>query len=393
VSKKDIKYYSILAAILIVTIVFEVMKPKPIDWRFTLEAKDKIPYGTYVLKKTIKDIFPKQKIYTNKKTTFQYKNHLDYNSTTRNYIYIANEFKIGKLEIETILNLVKNGNNVFISAHHFGKLFSDTLNFKVDNTALFDTSSTMNFYNKSLKRRIDYEYGKSASNITFKEIDTLKMQVLAYSKNKNPILVRQKIGGAHIYINTTPEIFTNYAMVTEKNYEFAYKTLSYLPIEDIVWDEYYKPFRKNNKSLLSVIYEMPGIKTAYIILLITALVFVFFTAKRKQRIIPIIKPYENKTLEFVETIGRVYYNSKNHKGIAEKKYQYFSNFIKRKYNINISGNEIISYGKISEKTAVEINVIKKLLLTYDKINKLEKISAEQLNNFNNYIEDFYDKCK
>jgi hypothetical protein len=393
VSKKDIKYYSIIAAILIATIVFEVMKPKPIDWRFTLEAKDKIPYGTYVLKKTIRDLFPKQKIYTNKKTTFQYKSHLKYKSITRNYIYITNEFKIDKLETKTILNLVHDGNNIIIAAHHFGKLFSDTLNFLVDNTVLFDTSTTMNFYNRNLKRKKDYEYGKSASNIFFKEIDTLKMQVLAYSKNKKPILVRQKIGAAYIYICTTPEIFTNYAMVTEKNYGLTYKILSYLPIEDLVWDEYYKPFRKNNKSLLSVIYKMQGIKVAYIIALITALIFVLFTAKRRQRIIPIIKPYENKTLEFVETIGRVYYNSKNHKDIAEKKHQYFLNFIKRLYNINLSENETINYDRISEKTAVEVDLIKKLLLTYDKINKLEKISAEQLNNFNNYIEDFYDKCK
>jgi hypothetical protein len=33
------------------------------------------------------------------------------------------------------------------------------------------------------------------------------------------------------------------------------------------------------------------------------------------------------------------------------------------------------------------------LLTFAKINKLEKISPEQLITFNNYIEDFYESCK
>lgn len=392
-NKKDIKYYSIIAVILIATIIFEVMKPKPIDWRFTLEAKDKIPYGTYVLNKTVKEIFPNKKVFRNNKTTYEYYNSASYKNKTKNFIYISENFNVDKLETETILNLAQQGNNIFIFAHNFSKIFSDTLNFTIKNINLFDTVSNLNFYNKTLKRKTPYHYGKTSSNIYFNKIDTTKTQALAHSKQNNITYFRQQIGKGFMYISTTPEVFTNYAMITEKNYEFAYKSLSYLPQKDIVWDEYYKPFRKENKGMLSVIFDMPGIKMAYILLLITAILFVFFTAKRRQRIIPIIKPYENKTLEFVETIGRVYYNSKNHKDIAEKKYQYFRNFLLRTYNINIADNKTIKHEIISEKAAVDIDVIKKLLLTYDKINKLEKISATQLNIFNNYIEDFYDKCK
>ncbi len=392
-NKKDIKYYSIILAILIATIVFETMKPKPIDWRFTLEAKDKIPYGTYVLKQTIKDIFPNKRIYTNKKTTYQYINSISNKKDIKNYIYISNDFNVDKLETKTILNLAEKGNNIFISAHYFSDAFSDTLKFSTRRSGIFDTTTNLNFYNKSLKRKKDYYYSKIVSNIHFSKFDTTNVKAIAFSDNNEIVIIKQKVGNGNIFINTTPEIFTNYAMITENNYEFAYKALSYLPIKNVVFDEYYKPFRKSNKSLLSVIYEMPGLKTAYILMLITVIFFVFFTAKRRQRIIPIIKPYENKTLEFVETIGRVYFNSKNHKDIAEKKYQYFCTFLLQKYNINIINNESVNYDFVSEKTTVDIDTIKKLLLSYNKINKLEKISAEQLNKFNNYIEDFYDKCK
>jgi len=392
-NKKDIKYYSIIVAILIATIIFEMMKPKPIDWRFTLEAKDKIPYGTYVLNKTIKDIFPNKRILKNRKTTYEYYNSESNKIDIKNFIYITKKFNIDKLETEVILSLANMGNNIFISAHSFSKIFSDTLNFSVKNINLFDTTSNLNFYNKKLKREKTYHYGKVSTNIYFDKIDTLRMRVLAFSEENKIIYIKQRVGKGYVYINSTPEIFTNYAMVTERNFDFAYKTLSYLPIKDVVWDAYYKPFQKQNKNMLHVIFSMPGIKIAYILMLITTIIFVLFTAKRKQRIIPIIKPYENKTLDFIETIGRVYYNSKNHKDIAEKKYQYFNNFLLRRYNINLSKNENLNYNKISEKTNVDINLIKKLLLTYNKINKLEKISDEQLNIFNNYIEDFYDNCK
>jgi len=391
-NKKDIKYYSIIVAILIATIVFEIMKPKPIDWRFTLEAKDKIPYGTYVIRKTLKDIFPKQKIYKNNQTTYEFNKVKDnYNPT--NYIYITKEFKIDELETKTIISLAEEGSNIFISAYYFSNIFADTLNFEIDNTNFFDTTSYLNFYNKKLKRTKPYFYGKMAASVYFKKIDTAYVQVLASAGSGKVTFIRQQIGKGFIYVNLTPEIFTNYGMITEKNYNFAYKSLSYLPKNNVVWDKYYKPFREQEKGYLTTLYKFPALKMAYILLLISVLVFVFFASKRKQRIIPIIKPYKNQTLEFVETIGRVYYSSKNHKDIAEKKWQYFSNFLLRVYSVNITVNESFLAEKLSEKTAVKMEIVKKLLYSYNKINKLEKVSEEQLNKFNNYIEDFYENCK
>ena len=52
-------------------ISWEFLKPKPIDWSVTLTRKDKIPYGTYVLYNTLKDIFPERKIIENKKTFYR----------------------------------------------------------------------------------------------------------------------------------------------------------------------------------------------------------------------------------------------------------------------------------------------------------------------------------
>ena len=67
-NKKDIKYYVIIGLILSVIIIFEIMKPKPVDWRFTLEREDKIPYGTFVLFNTLEDIFPGKTVEETKET-------------------------------------------------------------------------------------------------------------------------------------------------------------------------------------------------------------------------------------------------------------------------------------------------------------------------------------
>jgi hypothetical protein len=59
--RKDIKYYVVIVLILTITVIYEAVKPKPIDWSFTLESEDKIPYGTYILYNTLADIFQQYK--------------------------------------------------------------------------------------------------------------------------------------------------------------------------------------------------------------------------------------------------------------------------------------------------------------------------------------------
>ncbi len=391
--KKDLKYYIFIALILITIIVFEALKPKQIDWRFTLEQKDKIPYGTYVLFNTINDIFPGKKITLNKKTTWEFVKKDENNFENKNYIFISESFKIDKPEVLTLLNLAEKGNNIFISAHRFGGVFSDTLGFTSSFSLFSDSISELNFYNRKLKAKKPFCYKKSAGFIYFTDTDTTNCELLAYDKNNNAVFFRQKYGDGYFYLSSTPEVFTNYAMVTEKNYAFAYNALSYLPIRNTVWDEYHKPFRKVNKTALSFLLGEKSLKTAYYMLLLTTLLFVFFTAKRRQRIIPIVKPYENKTLAFVRTISGLYYKSKNHKDIAQKRFTYLNNFLKQKYNVNIANTDNADIEKAAQKTGLKPELLKKLLSYRTKINKHENISAENLAAFNKIIEDIYETCK
>jgi len=390
-NKKDRKYYIFIALILITIIIVELEKPKPIDWRFTLEQKDKIPYGTYVLFNTINDIFNEKQIVINNKTTWELSKEQD--ESLKNYIYIAETFEIDKSETLTLLDLAEKGNNIFISSRRFAGLFADTLKFAVSYAFFNDSISKLNFYNKKLKRSIPYVYKKSASFNFFNSLDTTNCEILAYDKEKNVIFFRQAFGKGFFYVSTVPEVFTNYAMITEKNYEFAYKMLSYLPVRNTIWDEYYKPFRKEKKSSLSFLLGERSLKTAYYMLLFTILLFVIFSAKRKQRIIPIIKPHKNKTTEFVHTISGLYYKSKNHKDIALKRFRYLNNFLQNKYNINLSDKEGVNIEKTALKTGTDSDLLKKLLFDHSKITKLETISEQLLIRFNKLIEDIYNQCQ
>ena len=56
--KSEIKYLVVLCVLFVGLVLFEVYKPKPVDWTQTFSNKDKIPYGTYVLYSMMENLFP-----------------------------------------------------------------------------------------------------------------------------------------------------------------------------------------------------------------------------------------------------------------------------------------------------------------------------------------------
>jgi len=94
--KTYIKYYIILGLSLVLLITYELMREKTIDWTFTLEREDKIPYGTYVLYNTLEDIFPEKEIQTNRVTLYQYKFKEKFNK--QNFIFVSQDFKLDDLD-------------------------------------------------------------------------------------------------------------------------------------------------------------------------------------------------------------------------------------------------------------------------------------------------------
>ena len=56
-----------------------------------------------------------------------------------------------------------------------------------------------------------------------------------------------------------------------------------------------------------------------LIALLSIILFIFFNAKRRQRIIPIIEPLVNSTVDFTKTIGNLYFQQNNNADLINKK--------------------------------------------------------------------------
>lgn len=370
-------------------VIFEYMAPKPPDWRPSFKQHDKIPFGSYIMYDLLPDIFPKSKIVKNEKSIYQLFSSKKYSNTS--YIIITNEFNPQNVTLRSLMEFVEKGNKVFIASNSFGKNFMDTLNFT--NRLYFSTlekgdSLPYNFKNKHLLRDSAYWLKSGFYNFYFDSVDNQQCKQIATIETEKINFFRQKYGAGEFFIHNQPYAFTNYNLLIENNAEYAFKSLSYINNNTVIWDEYFKP-GKISSSPMSYILSQDALRAAWYVVLALGLIFMFFSSKRRQRAIPIITPPENSSLEFAKTLGNLYLSGKNHKDIALKKYHYWLDFLREKYYIHLEKDEEPDTEKISEKTGVKEELIKRIINAGNRLKNSTSVSQDQLLGFNQLTEKFH----
>ncbi|TLX77677.1 DUF4350 domain-containing protein [Labilibacter sediminis] len=383
----------IFTLLLYIAILF--LSPKPIDWRLSFSKNDQIPFGNSILFEELKTLFPQEEIKTCHSPLYNYLE--DFSVENTGFIYINQSFEPDQLDVNKLVDLVNSGNNVFIAAKEFGESIMDTLGFKLDqnfNISIVNLdSSTVNLVNPILKSPWGYTYKKAYNKVYFEAYDTLRTTVLGLGNQAKTNFIKIKKGQGHFYINLNPMAFTNYNLLIENNYEYAFKSLSYLPEGPVIWDEHYKGKALLSSSALRYILSQKALRYAWYIFLFGTIIYLIFGAKRRQRIIPIFTAPVNTTLSFIETIGRLYYKKRNHLDIAQKKYKYFLEFLRSRYYVNTSMINSELFEEIAEKCDVPQRTVKQLFDIATNLNNASGISEEDLEQFNKKIEFFYEKCK
>jgi hypothetical protein len=191
-------------------------------------------------------------------------------------------------------------------------------------------------------------------------------------------------------LHAAPMAFTNYFTLTENNSRYIEQALSYLPknAKAVYWDEYYKIGRGGPSTPLRVILSKPPLKAAYFLALASIILFLIFQSKRKQRVIPILEKPRNATMDFVETVSRVYYNQLNHRNIALKKVTYLLDQVRTSYGLQTQLLDEAFEKRLSHKSGVSINVVKDLVSMIHRVRSNETILAPELMHFSQLIDEF-----
>jgi hypothetical protein len=397
-SKKHNKtlIFAIMAAFALLAIAIATT-PKKIDWSYSFSKDDKIPFGNKILFELLPKAFPNQKIVTSHTTLIEF---LDKTSLTGTNIIIINKtYEPDSLETERLLATVADGNNVFIAASSFSKLLTDTFKLRLHESFGFNIninttdSVVLNFANRKLKTPYGYVFKKAYDKVRFESYDTLKTTVLGHDERGKTNFIAIKHGKGELFINCNPLLFTNYNMVSDNHSDYIFKCISYLPQWPVVWDEYYKSKLRPGGSMIGFIIKNEALHRAWLLLLALITVYLVFEAKRRQRVIPIVMPPANTSLQFIETIGRLYFSRKNHLDIAKKKYTYFIDYVRTNYYINLNDANQENIKDLSSKTTIPLRTIEQIVQMGQRLSTIKQISEEDLINFNQKIEFFYHNCK
>ncbi|RZL30394.1 MAG: DUF4350 domain-containing protein, partial [Pedobacter sp.] len=325
-----LKKYIIIGSVLIAAyLLAQYFKPKPTNWSPTYLAEDKIPFGTYILRQRITDVLPGTEVKTVKAAVY---NNLKERPTGKsNYFIIGSTVTVDKLDYQQMVNYMEAGNHILIAAYQIRGVLADTLKLEITSDFNFQSKRKypINFVNPNLKRELDYYFDKGISDQYFNELDTSKAIVLGKKQNAKSNFIQYKFGKGSLMILPNPQLLTNYSLLREDGADYAAKIFSYLPkAETLLWDEHYTRKTGNDSSVLRVLFKYEQLRWAYYIALLSLIVFVLYEIKRRQRIIPVIERPKNSSVEFVNVVGRVYYQQRNNRDIAEKKITYLLEYIR-----------------------------------------------------------------
>ena len=383
----------IFIAVLVGIMATEIVRPKPLNWSPSYTSSDKIPFGCYVLHQELKELFPNQKIFSTNQSLYNVLTHRD-SSKASSYLIINDILDLDKQESNQLLNYVYQGNDSFIAATNFGSILSDTLNLRVETMyTLSEDTLQIRLSNPRLSNKT-YPLARGAYNAHFTSVDSLNTTILGnitYSSEDQPLksekqhtitspnFIKVKFGKGNFYLNSTPQTFTNYYML-RGNENYVSSSLSYLRNVDLYWDNYKKSGRKIIDSPMRFVLNQTSLKWAYYLGISGIFLFVIFKAKREQRIIPIIRPLENSSIEFAKTVGGLYYEYRDYTDLIYKKINFFLEHIRSNYHINTVILEDKTVRDLSAKTGKPIAETKALIDLLIQLKNKKQHSEQDLIN-------------
>jgi hypothetical protein len=189
-----------------------------------------------------------------------------------------------------------------------------------------------------------------------------------------------RLGKGHLIFCTFPQALANISLTQQDGYKFINYLLQAYPHEKLVFNPSsfeYNPSQYDPSFVpptpynpLRYILEQEAFKYSWYGMILMVVLYLSFNLKRRQRVMPLTNVPTNTSLEFIQTLGLLYFNNKDYHGIALKLRAFFVFYIKKHFKIS---------GKLDDANIEQLskitNVNKKELEEFiNKLNALDGLS-------------------
>ncbi|MEN0003809.1 MAG: DUF4350 domain-containing protein [Bacteroidota bacterium] len=414
---------TLLAACTILAYLFWPTK-KRFDWRESYHYESKEPYGTFVVKELLQNYFPDQ--------SFRLLQDSIYGAlptstdTLSNFVFIGQAMLLDSTDLNALLQFVADGNRAFIASKTLPNELANQFDYGVcdyywdDYWGYQDTMVQLTFAQADLNQdsayQFQYLWRNKASSYEWHYMDPeffcdsyhAAVPLAYYTLDSIVHFAQINYGEGSFFLHTIPLAFTNVQLLEDQGIAYADGVFSHLHEGPIYWDAYshvserlgrsrndtnYGNRKLSGDSPLSYILSQPALAWAWYLLLAMAALYLLFRAKRKQAIVPVLAPNTNTSLEFLSTIGRLYFIQNNHRQLILQQMRLLLAFIRERYHLHTKALDTTFVEKLATKSEIEQAHLSKLLLMYQNIKQSNFVSDQTFIDFHQLVDHFYKNCK
>lgn len=343
-----------------------------------------------------------------------------------NYVFIGEGLFLDTADVNRLLQFAESGNNIFISSKVIPYDLMYYVYYMQCNDAFWDeyeeyadTSVSLNLIHPNLQDTAGYNYSYIYNNdlapYSWNYIDSVyfceeyhSFIPLGAMNGKYINFVKVPYGKGAFYLHTAPIVFSNIQLLDESGLNYANKVFSHLSDGPIFWDaksrvekgvaqrannNYNQDPRLSDKSPLKYILEQPSLAWAWYILLALAFLYLLFRAKRRQRIIPVVAENKNTSLEFISTIGSLYFMQQDHRRLCLQKIKLFYAFIRNHYQLSTNNIDEDFAENLATRSELPLSLINNILRFAKNVESSNFVSEKTLIDFHMETERFYQNCK
>jgi hypothetical protein len=404
-SKKQKIYLAALGVLMVAAVWVSSQKPNPFNRTRTFSSFDKIPYGCYILYQQLGQLFPESEVYRVESPVEEWIfDHAltDYqNLQGHTLLLIGDHTQNLENSWDALIDFLTLGGKVFLSSDNLSGLSGhlDIPTLKLTEPSLQWQADSVR---EALQLNIRFAYGIAPARVPmpvaeyFFDMEKSEYQTwetLASVQGLGPSFIRKAVGKGCLYLHAHPMAFTNYWLLDQPSREYAASVLSFVPDGTLWWPNPSAQLKPPTPSPYQFVFTHSSLTWAWYLALSGFLLFMIFHAKRRERVMPEWHPPKNSSLEFVKTIGQLYFSYPEPHKLVRRKLQFLQDHLKKKFYITPEELGEPYYQKIAIKTGVSYRQVALVFETGKHLAMGKTVSDEELLIFENRIDRFKECLK
>ncbi|MCW3162024.1 hypothetical protein [Chryseobacterium oryctis] len=380
---KTFKIYALIFIIILVILaLLEVNKKEVTDWRKNFDVNQKSPFGLFIFNGEAKHLF-KNNLKKIEQSPFEFYNQ--HKKEKHNILVVESE--IDTESWYRIMDEVSKGSDAMLIVSNIPKEISDSIGY-YDSTVSFEEQNVLKLTDKKFQNDF-IKLDKFPSGRGFTYIKP-NVEVLGKTVEKNnpeqANFIKAKFGKGNFYVHSEPLFITNYYLLKPGNIKYVQDVFSYLDDKETLW--FVEGKTSESQFFMRFILSKPALKYAWWVFLGGLLLFIFFNAKRKQRIVPVIEPLKNTSVDFVKSIGNLYLQEGDFHDMMAKKAQYFLNKVRMDLLIDTQHLDEEFSKKLQLKTGKPIEMIHEAIALIKKgQDPYASVMKEDLEKMNKLLDE------